>query len=368
MKRTAKNRTSVAAALLLAATMLAPLRAQFLLTEYFDGRTVGAADENASNPASPAVGQWTGSNDAGTGSSPTVVSQPLVYAGYSASGRGHAMQFTSVSAHPQRNTALCLSVDPLPYPCQPQGGFIAGSNVFYTAFLLDLSATTTTEMQEIFAYYRHSTVDRRGCVLYQLSSDKKSARFSILKRNEPTIPALTWTAYHLISKPILLVVKYTHVCIDERSFGHASFRLFVNPDPAKTEAANSAAGLDAYGNDYGYDADLRYVAFRQSGRTDMKAGSIRISNSFQETLTGTGTGTAIDLPATDGGLSVYGNSIIPTGAASGQVWIYDVNATLLRTYRLSPGTPVSTGLETGIYLLRYRSLEGEQLTRKIYIR
>jgi hypothetical protein len=200
-------------------------------------------------------------------------------------------------------------------------------------------------------------------LLYQLSSDKKSAKFCLLKRNEESIPALAWTSYHLISKPILIVVKYTHVCIDERSFGHAAFTLFVNPDPAKTEAANSAAAMDAYGNDYGYDTDLRYIAFRQSGRTNMKIGGIRISNSFVQTLTGTDTNTSARTPVVNQVLSVYGKYIIPSGNTNGQAFIYNVNGTLLRSYHISGGTAVHTGLDAGVYLLKYQTREREYIQK-----
>jgi hypothetical protein len=343
------------------------LQAQFLLTEYFSGHSINSPVENAANASSPNAGQWTYTDETGNSSSPTVVDEQLTYTGYSASGTGRAMQFTATAAYPQRNTALCLSNRALPYPCQPQGDFIEGSNVFYTAFLLDLRTTTTSEAQEIFSWYRLSTAGRRGCVLYQLSSDKKSAKFSILKRNEESIPALTWTPYQLISKPILIVVKYTHVCIDERKFGHASFHLFVNPDPAKTEAANSASRLEAYGNDYGYDTDLRYIAFRQSGRTNMKIGGIRIANSFEEALTGTGTSSGIAAPAVHPAISVFGKNIIPDGNFSGQAFIYDVNAMLLRSYNIAGDTPVYTGLDTGIYLLKYQT-QGQEYIQKILIK
>jgi hypothetical protein len=361
-------KTAAATLLLLvcSAACTTTLRAQFLMTEYFARHAANAPVENAADPTAPAAGEWTYTAETDNGSSPTVVDRALTYAGYSASGQGRAMLFTAPSTHPRRNTALCLATRPLPYPCQPQGGFTEGSNVFYTAFLLDLSATTTQEVQEIFAYYQLSTGGRRGCVMYQLSSDKKSAKFSILKKNEESLPALTWTPYVLLSKPILLVVKYTHVCIDERSFGHASFALFVNPDPTATEAANAATRLDAYGNAYGYDTDLRYIAFRQSGRTEMTIGGIRVANSFEDALTGTGQSTALADVQPDG-IAVFGKNLLPAGDAHGQAFIYDVHARLLRSYAIAGQTPIDTGLDAGIYLLKYQTREREY-TRKIFIK
>ena len=80
----------------------------------------------------------------------------------------------------------------------------------------------------------------------------------------------------------LLVVKYVN-----RSTSSANdadeFYMYVNPDPQKSEADNSALMLPADGNSEGGGADLRYLCFRQMKLNAMVSG-IRVAKTWEAAL------------------------------------------------------------------------------------
>jgi hypothetical protein len=331
------------------------------MAEDFSGHNTGSAVENATNSANPEAGKWVSVKESAGSAVPTVVNEQLAYGNYIYSSRGKTMQF-SPTASGAANTVLCLSHAHLPYPCQPEGGFIDGSNEFYTAFILDLSATSTADVQEIFSYYQLSSGVRRGSLFYKLSSDKKSVLFSLQKN--PANPSTSWTKSYDLSKPFLIVVKYGHVCINEKNLGHAEFELYVNPNPLKTEEENSALKISASGNESGYDTDMRYINFRQSGKTSMKTGGIRIANSFSQVVRGPDSGLTVDNPP-EASLVFHakGKTLFPGKPLEGELSVYDVSSRLLRTYNMQGESAIETNLGPGVYILLYKGSEAQYMQK-----
>lgn len=342
----------------------ADISAQFFLAEDFSGYNTGNPVENAIDPDNPEVGKWVSVKESLNSSTPTVVNEQLVYANYIYSGRGKTMSF-SPSTSGISNTVFCLSRTYLPYPCQPEEGFVDGSNEFYTAFIIDLSGTSTSEVQEIFSYYQLNSGVRRGSIFYKLSSDKKSVLFSLQKN--PEDPSTTWTKSYDKANPFLLVVKYGHVCINEKNLGHAEFELFINPNPLKTEEENSSLKISTFGNNAGYDTDMRYVNFRQSGQTTMKIAGIRIANSFSKATLGPDDGTSINnLSETSFIFTSKDKTLFPNKYVEGTLFIYDVSSRLLKSYDIQGENFIRTDLGSGIYILLYEE-NGNKYIQKIYI-
>lgn len=335
------------------------VNAQFLLVEDFSGHQSGFAVQNTAEPDNPDKEEWVSLG----GGIPIVINEQLSYTDYVFSGRGKSLSF-SPSAGQVSENILCLSRTHLPYPCQPEGGFVDGSNEFYTAFLLNLSANNSEDIQEIFSCYQLLTKFRRGSIFYKLSTDKNKVAFSFQKN--PDNPSPSWTQYYDKTQTFLLVVKYSHVCINEKNLGHAEFELFINPNPKKTEEENSSLRLSAYGNETGYDTDLRYVNFRQSGQTTMRIAGIRIANSFEQVLRGPDN-TDVTSPL-ETNLIFYSKNktLFSNKYINGKLSIYDLSFRLLRSYAVHGQKSIETGLEPGVYLLLYNK-KGEEYMQKILI-
>ena len=341
----------------------ANISAQFLLAEDFSGHEIGDPVENAINNTNPDVGEWIFVQETSGSTVPVVVNDQLSYSDYIYSARGKTMY--TIPTDGIGNTVFCLSRTHLPYPCQPQGGFVDGSNEFYAAFIMDLSNTTSSDVQEIFSFFQTGSKIRRGCIFYKLSSDKKTIAFSFQKKAEAA--SSYWTKYYDKTKPFLVVVKYSHVCINEKNLGHSEFEMFINPNPKKTEAENSTLKINAFGNETGYDTDLRYINFRQSGQTSMKVAGIRIANSFEQVLVGPDYNSI--------GSNVTGNSLLfdvkrnilyPNNDLNGKLSIYDINALPTRSYNAQGGEPVKTDLGPGAYIIMYEE-DGNKYIQKILI-
>ena len=337
--------------------------AQFILTEDFSGHNVGNAVENAQNIADPNVGEWLFVEETAGSTVPSIISQQLTFANYKLSANGKTMN--TVPTDGKGDIVFCLSNAHLPYPCQPEGNFVEGSNEFYTAFLLDLSQTTTGEIQEVFSYYQLGTGVRRGSIFYKLSSDKNFVTFSFQKN--PDQPSTSWTKNYDKSKTFLLVVKYAHVCINEKNLGHGEFELFVNPNPLNTENENSSLSVYAFGNNQGFDMDMRYISFRQSGQTTMSVAGIKITNSFEEAMNGINTG-IINSNNTDLLFFNVGDKIFPNKATYGKLSIFDISSRLAGSFNIQAKESVETNLSSGIYLLYYEATGGKIYTQKLFIR
>lgn len=336
------------------------VNAQFLLAEDFSGHQSGSVVQNAAEPGNPDKGEWVSVG----GGFPTVINEQLSYADYIFSGRGKNLEFNPLTNEVSENI-FCLLRTHLPYPCQPEGGFTDGSNEFYTAFLLNLSANISEDVQEIFSCYQLSTELRRGSIFYKLSTDKNKVTFSFQK--SPDYPSPSWTQYYDKTQTFLLVVKYSHVCINEKNLGHSEFQLFINPNPDKTEDENKISMISAYGNETGYDTDLRYVNFRQSGKTTMKIAGIRIANSFEQVLRGPDNTAVSVLPGEKPIFQAEGKTLFPQQNMNGKLTIYDLSSRYLQSYIVQGRKPVETGLQQGFYILSYDE-NGYTFVQKILIR
>lgn len=346
--------------LFLLSTYCTKVHAQFLLTEDFSGYQSGSIVQNAVDPGNPDKGEWVSVGSA----FPTVVDGQLSYPNYVFAGRGKTLEF-GISGNEVSENVFCISRTHLPYPCQPEGGFTDGSNEFYTAFLLNLSASSSDDVQEVFSYYQLLTGSRWGCIFYKLSTDKTKVAFSFQKN--PDNPSSTWTQYYDKTQTFLLVVKYSHVCINEKNLGHSEFQLFINPDPLKSEDENSTSKISAYGNDTGYDTDLRYVNFRQSGKTTMRIAGIRIANSFEKVLRGPDNTAVIVLKSEKQIFKAEGKALIPQQDMNGTLKIYDISSRCLQMHNVQGKKPIETGLEQGVYVLNYFE-NGNTFVQKILIR
>lgn len=337
------------------------VKAQFLLTEDFSGHQSGSAVQNAAEPGNPDKGEWVSTGNA----IPDVVSEQLTYADYIFSGRGRTLSFNPL-VNSESENVFCLSRTHLPYPCQPEGGFTDGSNEFYTAFMLNLNATNADDIQEVFSCYELSSGVRRGSIFYKLSSDKNTVAFSFQKK--PESPSSSWTQYYDKSQTFLMVVKYSHVCINEKNLGHSEFQLFINPNSVKSEEENKASMVSAYGNDSGYDTDLRFVDFRQSGMTNMKIAGIRVANSFEKVLRGPdGPSETFSTQVPEFLFYTIGKTLFPGKALNGNLKVYDIGSCLLRDYEAHGVEPIRTNLESGVYILLYKE-NGEEFIQKIFIK
>lgn len=336
------------------------VKAQFLLTEDFSGHQSGSAVQNAAEPGNPDKGEWVSVGSA----FPAVVNEQLSYMDYVFTGKGKALEFNPLTDEISENV-FCLSRTHLPYPCQPEGGFAEGSNEFYTAFLLSLSANNSEDVQEFFSCYQLSTGLRRGSLFYKLSTDKNKVAFSFQKSAE--YPSPSWTQYYDKIQTFLLVVKYSHVCINEKNLGHSEFQLFINPNPDKTQEENKASMISAYGNDTGYDTDLRYINFRQSGKTTMKIAGIRIANSFEQALRGPDNTAVSVIPDEKPVFQAEGKTLFPQQDMNGKLTIYDLSFRCLQLYNVRDRKPIETGLEQGVYILCYEE-NGDTFVQKILIR
>lgn len=338
--------------------------AQFFLAEDFSRHDNGASVANAADVTNPDTGEWICVQESGD-IVPTVVADQLSYNDYIYSARGKTLSFVPASNRISAGV-YCLSQTHLPYPCQPEGGFVDGSNEFYVAFMLNVNGTTTGDVQEIFSFYQLSSGQRRGSLFFRLSPDKTKVAFSFQKR--PDEPSTVWTQEYDKSRTLLLVVKYSHVCINEKNLGHSEFELFINPNPLKSEDENILTRTSAYGNDSGYDTDLRYISFRQSGETNMKVAGIRIANSFEKVLCGPDDNTSIPvLP--HGKLLFYAErkTLFPQQEMNGKLTIYDLSSRCLQAYDVQGKEPVSTTLEQGVYILYYEN-DGDTFVQKVLIR
>lgn len=225
-------------------------------------------------------GSWavsTATADQG-GKSPIVSDVTLNYTNYGGSGEGFALALDSVqqeiSGDLKRNTVMAFSNDALPKE--------EGSNVVYTAFMINLSEMGSTSGKEIFTYLKQGAADgdnttMRGRV--QVRIEKEKMVFAIRKNNQEITQ---WSDSVEKAETALLVVKYINKSTS--SSGDADeFYLYVNPDLSKTEAENSALMQAAAGNEEGGGADLRYICFRQI-KVNALVGGIRVAKTWEDAL------------------------------------------------------------------------------------
>ncbi len=212
------------------------------------------------------------------GASPKVGEGALTYEGYGASGRGHCMLLDSVAqeitGEQKRNTLLPFTNDKLSTE--------DGENVVYTAFMINMSEMGSTSGKDIFSYIKQGANDganttMRGRVQARIVKDKMV--FGIRKNSQEITQ---WSDSIEKSATALLVVKYIN-----RSSSSANeadeFYMYVNPDPAKTEAENSAVMLTADGNDTDGGADLRYICFRQM-KLQATVSGIRVAKTWESAM------------------------------------------------------------------------------------
>ncbi len=221
-------------------------------------------------------GSWvvsTATADQG-GKSPKVAATSLSYAGYGAAeGGALALDSTAqeISGDSKRNTVVPFA-----------SGKLNEEDVVYTAFLVNLSEMNSTSGKEMFTYLKQGASDganttMRGRVVVKIESGQKS--FGI-KKNSQTIE--TWSAATPKDETALLVVKYINKSTSSSNTAD-EFYLFVNPDPSKTEAENSAVMLPAAGNDADGGADLRHLCFRQM-KLNATIDGIRVAKTWAKAL------------------------------------------------------------------------------------
>ena len=208
------------------------------------------------------------------GQSPIIADTTLAYAGYGC-GEGKALALDSaaqaISGDLKRNTLMGFA----------KGKLNEGDTV-YTAMLVNLSAMNSTSGKELFAYIKQGAADgdnttMRGRVVVKIAKDKMV--FGIKKNNQEITQ---WSDSLNKAQTALLVVKYVNMS-SSSSAANDEFYLYVNPDPSKSEAENSALLLEAAGNAEGGGADLRYIAFRQM-KINALVDGIRVAKNWTKAL------------------------------------------------------------------------------------
>lgn len=212
------------------------------------------------------------------GQSPLIGDAPLSYAGYGASGQGLAMVLDSVqqqiSGDLKRNTVWPFTIDKVSTDEE--------SNVVYTAFMINLSEMNSTSGKDIFAYLKQgaengANTTMRGRV--QVKIEKEKMVFGIRKNSQEITQ---WSDSVEKAETALLVVKYINKSTSSAN-DPDEFYLYVNPDPSKTEAENSAKMQTADGNDVDGGADLRYLCFRQM-KLNATVSGIRVAKTWAAAL------------------------------------------------------------------------------------
>lgn len=212
------------------------------------------------------------------GKSPLVADTVLAFAGFGVAEGGLAMALDSVqqeiSGELKRNTVYPFSAD--------QVSKDEGSNVVYTAFMINLSNMNSTSGKDIFAYLKQGASDganttMRGRVQVKIAKDKMV--FGIRKNSQEITQ---WSDSVSKAETALLVVKYVNKSTSSSSDAD-EFYLYVNPDLTKSEAENAALLQTADGNDVDGGADLRYICFRQMKLNAIVSG-IRIAKTWEAAL------------------------------------------------------------------------------------
>ena len=212
------------------------------------------------------------------GISPVVADTLLTYAGYGNSAEGQSMVLDSVaqgiSGDLKRNTVLPFTLDKVSVD--------AGSNVVYTAFLVNLSTMGSTSGKELFGYLKQgaengANTTMRGRV--QVKIEKNKMVFGIRKNSQEITQ---WSDSLDKNETALLVVKYINNSTSSSNTADEFF-LYVNPDASKSEAENSALMQVAVGNDVDGGADLRAICFRQM-KLNAYVGGIRVAKTWEDAL------------------------------------------------------------------------------------
>lgn len=221
-------------------------------------------------------GAWTVSTataDQG-GKSPMIADTTLAYAGYGC-GEGGALALDSmaqeISGDFKRNTVMSYS-----------SGKLNEEDTVYTAMLVNFSQMNSTSGKELFAYLKQGAASgdnttMRGRVVVKIAKDKMVLG---IKKNNQEITQ--WSDSLDKAKTALLVVKYVNKSTSSAN-APDEFYLYVNPDPSKSEAENSALMIEAAGNEEGGGADLRYIAFRQM-KINALIDGIRVAKNWAKAL------------------------------------------------------------------------------------
>lgn len=221
-------------------------------------------------------GGWEVSTKSGEqdGRSPMVGAESLTYAGYG-SGEGGALVLDSVA---QEITGSLKRNTVMPFV----NAKLAADEVVYTALLINLNAMNSTSGKDIFTYMKQGTAESTGTTMrgrVHVKIDKDKMVFGIRKNSQEITQ---WSDSLDKAETALLVVKYVNKSTS--STGAADeFYLYVNPDPSKTEAENSAVMLPAVGNEADGGADLRYLCFRQM-KLNATFDGIRVAKTWAKAL------------------------------------------------------------------------------------
>ncbi len=344
---------------------------QTILKENFTTFNAGEAIEDPTPPEdllNPAFGLWTKSSTVtGETISPVAKDTVLTYSGYASSGTGKVMEINYVdqgsdgSSSFKRGTALCFTGTNLPAPTDE--GFVTGSNLIYTAYLLNLSKhSKTTSQQEIFNYHKLSSTNR-GRVYFKFTDDgaggiSNNIIFG-LRGNSETIS--NWSQPILYTTTVLLVVKYTN--ISNTSESNDEFELFVNPDPTKTEAENSSVKLSATGTASG----LRLINFVMEGKRKMYIGGIRVASTFYDAVNQLSTMDTENILIPKSQFYAKDKTIYSNMPLEGSLQIIGTTGAVYARYELNNENCIKTNLVNGVYILQFTNSKGEKTNQKIIL-
>jgi len=269
--------------LLLSACVLclgfATANAQLVQDDFMSGLNIGDNAEayeyqladSAIATRNPKVGQWNRTiktTDQG-GSSPKVVA-PLTYSGYVDSGKDNAMALiksttTRVSGY--------VMVDDNSY----------STETYYTAFLVKptlVGSGYTGDGQDFFCLDGHTFVNNQRARIFikRGPTDSSSNRtFTIGLSESGASGAFLYDDVEFpIGTTVLVVLAY--------SYENGKVALYVNPDPAKTEAEQSTPLSYNISNGISASNGIRTLAVKQRSNFEVEIGHFRFAKSWSSTL------------------------------------------------------------------------------------
>lgn len=326
-----------------------------VFTEYFEGATVGGNLEGFNG--------WYVSPKAGDayGVSPKIEEYPLFYTNYPGSNIGMAAVLDSaigVTSSTQRistKRVIFANNDTLK---------TGTTGAMYAAFMVNVSSHSYRSYRDFFTWEASTTSSfTRGRVFAKNNTEGTEVTFAVTKNSSTTADydqANTGLLGLTLGTGVnhLLVLKYEIVDGADNDKIH----LFVNPDPTKTEAEQTAK-LSSSDSQTDYSATAAIKINLRQRAIGAQVSGIRVGRSWGEVVMGISTGVG----SVNGNVhQIYtsGSNIITN--AVGQLKVYSLSGTELISAPVDGN--YTTNLKNGLYIARFTDTQGTVSSAKIQIR
>ncbi len=350
---------------------------QVYFKENLSRYTAGNNLENVSqaNGWTTNLGDWTvsGKNDGANSSSvsPVIAAETMSYLNYATTSKVIVCDPTVMSTTTSyRQTLLRFSKDAV--------SLTAPNNVVYYASMLNLTGCADGDTGPIMGLVKQGTYDTDPGYTLPSSSYSTTWRartwakvtgtqvqFGLSKSGTPTV--WSTTSYNL-NETHLLVVKYINNSVSSSSTAD-EFYLLIDPVVTESEPAASAY-MAAEGNSSSGGADLRMAAI-VSQKLKMKIGQIRLTGTYNEAVAPDGTYQPTGLSSLE---QNYAFNVIPGensinlhAIQSGSLSISDLSGKRIFRKTLVNAESISVPVQKGVYLIKYRSTDGESFVNKICV-